>query len=38
MSVFELIDLDDVCRAWSDKFSEIAKEHVPNKKILVRPK
>ena len=37
MSVFELIDLDDVCRAWSDKFLEIAKEHVPNKKILVRP-
>ena len=34
MSVFELIDLDDVCRAWSDKFLEIAKEHVPNKKIL----
>ena len=37
MSVFELNDLDDVCRAWSDKFLEIAKEHVPNKEILVRP-
>ena len=37
MSVFELNDLDDVCRTWSDKFLEIAKEHVPNKEILVRP-
>ena len=35
--IFEQDSIDGICQAWSDKFLDIAKKHIPNRKILVRP-
>ena len=35
--VFSYDDVDDICLAWSEKFLQLAKSHIPNKSILVRP-
>ena len=36
-SIFVTDNVDDVCRAWSDKFLTVAKKAIPNRTILVRP-
>ena len=35
--VFALDHIDDICKAWTEKFLSIAKLFIPNREILVRP-
>ena len=35
--VFALDHIDDICKAWTEKFLSIAELFIPNKEILVRP-
>jgi len=36
-SVFDNDNVDDVCSAWSEKFLFIAKSHIPNRTVQIRP-
>ena len=36
--VFALDHIDDICKAWTEKFLSIAKLFIPDRDILVRPK
>jgi hypothetical protein len=36
-TLFEDDNVDNICKAWSDKFVTIAKQHIPNKTVLIRP-